>query len=198
MDARNQAPRARRRRGSWIWYKLNAGTARFYATLRKSSWGRFMTSYRQTDRPDGGSMTGRGCKPPSPTRQRMVRAVESSGLVRGISALFGGLFDCPTACYGVFGTLYGVFSFLASLVGPRLLGGARSRSALIFSALVALCCFPLLFSKRSFSQSLGYSSVARRLFVDFLGISRDRLTHMGRRLPPRAWPPALFWSRGAQ
>ena len=44
MDTKEQAPKIRRRRGSWIWSKLNCGTARFYDALRSSSWGRFMTS----------------------------------------------------------------------------------------------------------------------------------------------------------
>ena len=195
MDKKDQAPKIRRRRGSWIWYTLNRSTARFYATLRQSSWGRFMTSYRRRDGQDGRS--GAGCKPPSPARQRLVGAVEASRLVRGGRALLGGLFDLPTACYGVFGMLYGLFSLLISLIGPRILDGiSRSRGEMFFSALVVLCCFPLLFSKGSLSESLGHSSVARRLLVDFLGIPRDRLTHIVRRIPAKAWPPALLWSGG--
>lgn len=187
MDTKESAPKPRRR-GSWIWGKMNQGTSRFYEALRHSSWGRFMTSFRRSDQ----AAAARYGKPPSPTRLRLAEAVDSSHLVRGIRALLGGLFDCPTACYGLFGTLYGLFSLLLWLLGPRILEGTvRDRGGWFGPALIALCCFPLLFSKLNLSESLGYSSVARRLLVGFLGIPRDRLIHLGRRLAPRYMPIAL-------
>ena len=146
-----------------------------------------MTSYR---REETHAETAARSKSASHTRGRLVGAVESSVLIRGFRAVFGGLFDCPTACYGVFGILYGLFSILFTRIGFH--AWVRDRGSLIFSVLAAVLSIPLLFSKRSLSESLGYSTVVRRLLVGFLGIPRDRLTHIVRRYPPHRKPLAML------
>lgn len=171
MDSQEQSPKPRRRVGSMIWYKLNQGTARFYQVLRESSWGRFMTTYRTRETGVSPRRT------PSSARRGLVSAMESSALTRGFRAVFGDLLDCPTACYGVFGLLYGLFSILFTRIGAHAPTGARG--FLPVSILISVLSVPLLFSWRSLAESLGYSAVARRFLVGFCGIPRDRMTHIG-------------------
>lgn len=172
-------PPKKNRQGSIIWRKLNQGTARVYGALQHSSMGHFLTAYRQTeDRLLGNqSHTGRHrCAPASPARQRVAAAIESSGLYRGLRGLFGSLLDCPTACYGLFGLLYGLGSLLLYFLGPFLIDGfVRDRRVLIISALIAAVTFPLVLSRRSMAESLGRSAPARGLLIGFLGVPRDRL-----------------------
>ena len=108
MATNRETPRFRRRaRSGVIWPKLNRGTARFYTAVRYSIWGRFMTSYRNTAfRSADKNAYAEVCRTVSvsPARQRLVASIESGGLVRGGRALLGGVLDCPTACYGLFGT----------------------------------------------------------------------------------------------
>ena len=196
MAVSNESPKSRRRvRSGVIWPWLNRGTARFYAALRYSVWGRFMTGYRNDAfRSADKSSYAEVCRtsPASPARERLIGAVESCGPVRGARALFSGLFDCPTACYGLFWLLYGLFSMLIYALGPRLLESfVRNRGNLIVSIALSAAACPLLFSRRTLAESIGHSAIASRFLVGFFAIPRDRLTHTGRRFPQAAIPPAL-------
>lgn len=195
MDSKEQTPKPRRI-GSRIWYELNRGTACFYRTLRDSVWGRAMTSYRREGASADSSSPKSALryKPPSPARQRLADALSASIPIRGFRAVFGGLLDSPTACYGMFGLVYGIFSILFSRLGSET--WVREPGSLIFSILVAVLSLPLLFSKNSFSVSLGHSAAVRRVFVGFLGIPQDRLTHIIPKRPPSGLLLALLGAGG--
>ena len=181
MEPNSKAPRAKRRLQSVIWQTLNRGTARFYRTLQQSFWGRFMTHYRS---PYGRPTDFSGGTPASPARQRVIDAVDTCGLLRGTSALGRGFMDCPTACYGLFGLLYGLVGVLLYVLGPRLSEGfERNMGALILAILAAVLGLPMLISTSSLAESLGRSTIARRLLVGFLGVPSDRLADMGHRVP---------------
>ena len=179
MDKSQKTLKPRRRRGSAIWQGLNRGTARFYAILGSSFLGRSLSCYRRINSGvDKAARYGSGhrCAPASPARQRVMSAVSSSWIIRGLRVLFGGLLDCPIACYGMFGMAYGICSVMLFFLGTYLSGGfARGYGELIFSGLVVLLSFPLALSKRSLAEGLGCSPLFRWLFVRFLGVPQDRL-----------------------
>lgn len=187
MD-KNQNPPRSRRPGSLIWQYLNRGTARFYTALGQSSLGRFMMSYEKM----GAKLTGNSrfagryrCAPVSPARERLVNAVESATPIRVMNALWGGLMDCPMACYGLFMMLYGLCSILIYFVGPHVSDSyVRVQTDLIMSIAVSVMGFPVALSRRSLADSLGNSSFARGFFIGFLGVPRDRLAGNGRRMAP--------------
>ncbi len=184
MDKSQKTLKPQRRRGSAIWQGLNRGTARFYAILGRSFLGRSLSCYRRINSGvDKAARYGAGhrCSPVSPARQRVMSAVSSSWLIRGLRALFGSLMDCPTACYGMFGMAYGICSVMFFFLGPYLSGGfVRGYGELLFSGLVVLLSFPLALSRRSFAESLGNSPLLRGIFVHFLGVPRDRLAAVDR------------------
>lgn len=183
-----------KKRGATVWNGLNRATAWLYAVIIHSWLGRLMTGYRQADRAllRGRACAGsRSCKPMSPARLRVVKAVESSRLLAGLRALFRGLFTCPMAFYGLFGMIYGlaglILFFVLRFAYPAL---APDIIHAVESAVVALLSLPLLFSHKSLADALGSSPPGRLIFVTFLGVPRDRMNPSGRKLP--AVTPYLF------
>ncbi len=184
MDKTNKALQPRKRRGSTIWNRMNRGTARLYAILVNSLSGRILTGYRRTEerlfrrKPDLTGGAGRyRLTPASPRRLRLVEAVESGGIIRGLRAMPEALLDCPAACYGCFCLICGLVSALFCFAIPYMTKSFTvSRGNLLFSALMALISIPLILTRRSMAESMGRSPLLRRILVRFLGIPEDRLT----------------------
>ncbi len=172
---RNQ-PHARRR--SVLWDGLNRGTAWLYAVITQSVWGRIMTGYRKADDDleKGRRYPGRlRCTPVSPARMRLVGAMESSFLFRGIRALFHTLFGCPSVFYGLFGLSYGLLSVLLFFVAPFVSGRLlQSTDHLVISAVIALLSIPLSLTSKTMAEAFGASPLFRLIFIRFLGIPEDR------------------------
>ena len=106
---------------SILWGTLNSGTAKLYRLVAGSLIGRIMTGYRRADAAfaKGKRYTGRHtCAPMSPGRLRLLSALESGLLFKGIRALFGGLVGLPMALYGLFLMTYGLVGAVAYFVLP--------------------------------------------------------------------------------
>ena len=170
-----------------VWDSLNRGTAKLYRLIAGSFVGRVMTGYRRADTAFAGSKryTGRHtCAPMSPARLKLLSALESGLLFKGIRKLFGGLFGLPLALYGLFLLLYGVFGAVAYFVLPYLYSPlAPDLEHLVLSAVVTLLAIPLMLTKKTLAETLGTGGIPYLIFVRFLGIPRDRLDIPRRKLP---------------
>jgi len=146
-----------------------------------------MTGYRRADAAFAGSKryTGRHtCAPMSPARLKLLTALESGLLFKGIRALFGGLFGLPMALYGLFLLIYGFFGVVGYFVLPYLYRPlAPDLEHLVLSAVVALLAIPLMLTKKTLAETLGTGGIPYLIFVRFLGIPRDRLDIPRRKLP---------------
>ena len=106
---------------SILWDHLNRGTAKLYRLVAGSFLGRTLTGYRRADAAFAGGKryTGRHtCAPMSPARMRLLSALESGLLFKGIRALFSGLFSLPLALYGLFLLTYGLAGGVAYFALP--------------------------------------------------------------------------------
>ena len=112
---------AKPRGRSILWDHLNRGTAQLYRLMAGSFMGRILTGYRRVDAAFAGGKryTGRHtCAPMSPARMKLLSAVESGLLFKGIRALFSGLFSLPLALYGLFLLTYGMAGGIAYFALP--------------------------------------------------------------------------------
>lgn len=170
-----------------VWDSLNRGTAKLYRLITGSFVGRVMTGYRRADAAFAGSKryTGRHtCAPMSPARLKLLTALESGLLFKGIRALFGGLFGLPMALYGLFLLIYGFFGVVGYFVLPYLYRPlAPDLEHLVLSAVVTLLAIPLMLTKKTLAETLGTGGIPYLIFVRFLGIPRDRLDIPRRKLP---------------
>ena len=170
-----------------VWDSLNRGTAKLYRLITGSFVGRVMTGYRRADAAFAGGKryTGRHtCAPMSPARLKLLTALESGLLFKGIRALFGGLFGLPMALYGLFLLIYGFFGVVGYFALPYLYRPlAPDLEHLVLSAVVALLAIPLMLTKKTLAETLGTGGIPYLIFVRFLGIPRDRLDIPRRKLP---------------
>ena len=162
-----------------LWGSLNRGTAKLYRLIAGSLPGRIMTGYRRADAAFAGGKryTGRhACMPMSPARMRLLSAVESGLLFKGIRALFSGLFGLPLAVYGLFLLSYGLAGGIAYFALPYVYRPlAPDMEHLVLSAVLALLAIPLILTKKTLAETLGVGGIPYLIFVRFLGIPRDRL-----------------------
>lgn len=162
-----------------LWDSLNRGTAKLYRLIAGSLPGRIMTGYRRADAAFAGGKryTGRhACTPMSPARMRLLSAVESGLLFKGIRALFSGLFGLPLAVYGLFLLSYGLAGGIAYFALPYVYRPlAPDMEHLVLSAVLALLAIPLILTKKTLAETLGVGGIPYLIFVRFLGIPRDRL-----------------------
>ena len=172
---------------SILWDNLNRGTAGLYRIVENSFVGRVMTGYRRADAAFAGGKryTGRHtCAPMSPSRLKLLSAVESGLLFKGIRALSGGLFGLPLALYGLFLLIYGVSGCVAYFALPYVYEPlAPDLEHLVLSAVLTLLAIPLLLTKKTLAETLGMGGIPYLIFVRFLGIPRDRLDIPRKRLP---------------
>ena len=172
---------------SILWDNLNRGTAKLYRIVENSFVGRVMTGYRRADAAFAGGKryTGRHtCAPMSPSRLKLLSAVESGLLFKGIRALSGGLFGLPLALYGLFLLIYGVSGCVAYFALPYVYEPlAPDLEHLVLSAVLTLLAIPLLLTKKTLAETLGMGGIPYLIFVRFLGIPRDRLDIPRKRLP---------------
>ena len=173
-------PRGRRK--SVLWDGLNRGTGWLYGQIARSLPGRLLTSYRHVRVWDacGHRYAGRNrCSPMSEGRQSVVRAVEKSVLYRMICGLLRGLFMCPTACYGLFGLVFGLMGALAALIAGAVSESytASLQHYLTLAGIVAVS-LPLLSTGRPFAQTLYKSRLWRLILVNLLGIPEERMQDM--------------------
>ena len=207
MDQSNQSmgpgghDKPRGRRKGLLWNGLNRGTAWLYGWLARSFLGRFFTGYRYMSmggdhgcRSRGHQYAGRHrCSPMSERRQQVVRAVEGSLLYRGLRGLLRGLFMCPTACYGLFGLVFGLMGALAALIASFVSEEITvTVSHYVTLGLIALLSLPLMFTNRPFAQTLQKSWLGRLIFVSFLGIPEDRMEDPSPEKYYVAYFPAYF------
>lgn len=169
-----------------VWDSLNRGTAKLYRLIAGSFVGRVLTGYRRADAAFAGGKryTGRHtCAPMSPARLKLLTALESGLLFKGIRALFGGLFGLPMALYGLFLLTYGLFGVVGYFALPYLYRPlAPDLEHLVLSAVVALLAIPLTLTKKTLAETLGTGGIPYLIFVRFLGIPRDRLDIPRRKL----------------
>ena len=162
-----------------LWGSLNRGTAKLYRLIAGSLPGRIMTGYRRADAAFAGGKryTGRhACTPMSPARMRLLSAVESGLLFKGIRALFSGLFGLPLAVYGLFLLSYGLAGGISYFALPYVYRPlAPDMEHLVLSAVLALLAIPLILTKKTLAETLGVGGIPYLIFVRFLGIPRDRL-----------------------
>ena len=172
---------------SILWGTLNSGTAKLYRLVAGSLMGRVMTGYRRADAAfaKGKRYTGRHtCAPMSPGRLRLLSALESGLLFKGIRALFGGLVGLPMALYGLFLMTYGLVGAVAYFVLPYIYTPlVPDTEHLVLSAVLVILAIPLMLTKKTLAETLGTGGMAHLVFVRFLGIPRDRLDIPRRKLP---------------
>ena len=172
---------------SILWGTLNSGTAKLYRLVAGSLMGRIMTGYRRADAAfaKGKRYTGRHtCAPMSPGRLRLLSALESGLLFKGIRALFGGLVGLPMALYGLFLMTYGLVGAVAYFVLPYIYTPlVPDTEHLVLSAVLVILAIPLMLTKKTLAETLGTGGMAHLVFVRFLGIPRDRLDIPRRKLP---------------
>ena len=170
-----------------LWDRINRGTAKLYRAVENSFMGRIMTGYRRADAAFAGGKryTGRHtCAPMSPARMKLLSAVESGLLFKGIRALCGGLFGLPLTLYGLFLLIYGVGGCVAYFALPYVYQPlAPDLEHLVLSAVLTLLAIPLLLTKKTLAETLGVGGIPYLIFVRFLGIPKDRLDIPRKKLP---------------
>lgn len=178
---------ARSKGRSILWGPLNRVTVKLYRLLAGSVIGRVMTGYRRVDAAfaKGKRYTGRHtCAPMSPARLRLLSALESGFLFKGVRTLFGGLLGLPLALYGLFLMIYGVIGAASFFVFPMIhVPLAPNTEHLVLSAVFALVAIPMILTKKTLAETLGAGGIPYLIFVRFLGIPRDRLDIPRRKLP---------------
>ena len=178
---------ARSKSKSYLWDGLNRQTAKLYALIAASWPGRMMTGYRKLDAAfaKGRRYTGRHrCTPMSPARLRLLNAVESGKLFKGIRGLSRFLFCMPMALYGLFFLIYGLLGVGCYFVLPRVYPSLTPdfEHALI-SGIITLLAVPLVLTKKTLAETLGSGALSHLIFVRFLGIPQDRLEQPRQKVP---------------
>jgi hypothetical protein len=166
---------------------LNRQTAKLYALIAASWPGRMLTGYRKLDAAfaKGRRYTGRHrCTPMSPARLRLLNAVESGKLFKGIRGLSRFLFCMPMALYGLFFLIYGLLGVGCYFVLPRVYPSLTPdfEHALI-SGIITLLAVPLVLTKKTLAETLGSGALSHLIFVRFLGIPQDRLEQPRQKVP---------------
>lgn len=178
---------ARSKSKSYLWDGLNRQTAKLYALIAASWPGRMLTGYRKLDAAfaKGRRYTGRHrCTPMSPARMRLLNAVESGKLFKGIRGLSRFLFCMPMALYGLFFLIYGLLGVGCYFVLPRVYPSLTPdfEHALI-SGIITLLAVPLVLTKKTLAETLGSGALSHLIFVRFLGIPQDRLEQPRQKVP---------------
>lgn len=170
-----------------LWHSLNRGTARLYGLIAGSWLGRIFTGYRKLDDAfaKGRRYPGRHrCTPMSPARLRLLTAVESGYLFKGIGALSRALFCLPLWLYGLFLLFYGLLGVAGYFTLPIIYKAmAPDLEHLALSAVLALLAIPLMLTKKTLAETIGTGKLSYLIFVRFLGIPRDRLEQPRQRIP---------------
>lgn len=171
----------------YLWNRLNHGTAKLYALVAGSLLGRLLTGYRKADATfaKGRRYPGRNrCAPMSPTRLRLLSAVEGSLLFKGFRALSHGLFCLPLALYGLFLLAYGICGVALYFALPYMYPAlAPSLEHPVISGVIVLLSIPMVLTKRTLAETLGAGGLPYLIFVRFFGIPRDRLEQPAHRIP---------------
>jgi hypothetical protein len=170
-----------------LWHTLNRGTARLYGLIAGSWLGRICTGYRKLDDAfaKGRRYPGRHrCTPMSPSRLRLLTAVESGYLFKGIGALSHALFCLPLWLYGLFLLVYGLLGVAGYFTLPLIYKAiAPDLEHLVLSAVLALLAIPLMLTKKTLAETMGTGRLPYLIFVRFLGIPQDRLEQPRQRIP---------------
>lgn len=170
-----------------LWHSLNRGTARLCGLIAGSWLGRIFTGYRKLDDAfaKGRRYPGRHrCTPMSPARLRLLTAVESGYLFKGIGALSRALFCLPLWLYGLFLLFYGLLGVAGYFTLPIIYKAmAPDLEHLALSAVLALLAIPLMLTKKTLAETIGTGKLSYLIFVRFLGIPRDRLEQPRQRIP---------------
>ncbi len=170
--------------GEYLWHGLCRGMRAVYGAVGRAWPGRILTAYRKAE----GSLSGACpssadiCRPVSPSRRRLMEAMERGWIPRILKGLFGGLWRCPLACYGLFGLLYSL-GMAASLVWRTWHATPRiwPVQAFVLCGVLAAAFALLLTTRCSLGESLGRSRLMRLLLVRYLCIPADQLTGTGGR-----------------
>lgn len=171
-----------------LWNGLNRGTSWLYAVVRHSLLGRVMTGYRRADKALGGGRGHHACAPRSPARLALLRVMEGSRLLNALWGLFGGLYACPAAIYGLFGLSYGLGGVLLYFLLPFLYPSlAPDRAHLMWCAVMALLSLPWVFSRKSAGGVLERGLLSGPVLTELLGIPQE---HTAKPVS-RRW--ALLW-----
>ena len=177
VDKSTLQPHSRRR--SILWNGLNKGTAWLYAVLIESFLGKILTGYRNMDaKLAQGHRYPRnhGCAPVSPTRLWLMNTLDQSALLRFIRFGCRSFLERSTACYGLFGLLYGVIGIILYFVMPFALDSYRpSLMYLVVAIGFTVLSIPLVACVKPLSHMLGSSRIGHLILIRFLGVSRDRL-----------------------
>ena len=160
------------------WSFMDLVSRWFYGLLRRSFLGRWLTAYGRIDGRMRSQDHDAGVRPLSGWRQRMVRVMEKSPLVRGLKIMVQALFDIPMSMIGLFGVTYG----LAGAGGLLLYNIHLLRNNILdmeldgflrYGLIVLLAC-PLLFSNTPLSRTLYRCKWTRMLLIWLLGVPKDR------------------------
>ena len=120
----------------------------------------------------------------SPARLRLSEAVEGSRTIAALRAFFGMLFACPLIAYGLFGLCAGFCGVAVYFLMPYIRASMTpSLTYMILSAALAGASLPLVFSTKPLSEAVGDSGLCRLIFVNLLGVPRDRLCAPKRKAP---------------
>lgn len=178
---------ARSKSKSYLWDGLNRQTAKLYALIAASWPGRMLTGYRKLDAAfaKGRRYTGRHrCTPMSPARLRLLNAVESGKLFKGIRGLSRFLFCMPMALYGLFFLIYGLLGVGCYFVLPRVYPSLTPDFGhALISGIITLLAVPLVLTKKTLAETLGSGALSHLIFVRFLGIPQDRLEQPRQKVP---------------
>ncbi len=183
------------------WSNLRQKTARLYARLMTSCFGRMMTGYRRVD----GTLADRRhrsgqyrFRPVSPARLAVAESVEGSLIVRFLRAFLHGLYLCPLQIYGLFFAFCGLFQSMAYLLYTEvsavteLVPRTLDITYMIAAIVAVLVAFPLLFSRTRLCDALARSRIADLLLKRLLGIPLGTVTEPRKKASPWLLCPACL------
>lgn len=160
------------------WYFLDLISQWFYGLLAKSFLGRALTAYHRIDGRMHGRDDGAGVRPLSGWKQRVVRVMEKSPIVRGLKVAVQALFDIPVSVIGLFGVTYGLAGAAGLLLyNIYLLSNnvlEMELSGFLRYGLIVLLSCPPLFSQKPLSNTLYRCKWTRMLLIWLLGVPKDR------------------------
>ena len=177
-----------KRQGGFLWNGLNRGTSWLYALVRYSVLGRFLTGYRKADNAFGGGRNVHASAPRSSARLAILRTLEDGRLISALRGLFGGLYACPAAVYGLFCLSYGLGGILLYFLLPFFNKPlAPDRNHLLWCAVLALLSLPFAFSRSSLGSVLEKSFLPGCILSELLGIPRENAGNTLNRRPAVLW-----------
>ncbi len=175
MDNVKKAPK----KGSIIWRKLTGFTHWLYHVIGSSPLGKGLTAYRRADallHHDRRRTHRDDCRPMSPSRLRLLEAVQAGKLFKLISGLFSALARTTAAAYGIFLVFYGLLNVLLFFVGPILRPALSYELMYLFmSGGMVLLGLPMLFSGKPIVQLLVTGRLTGWFFARLLGLPAERL-----------------------